>query len=331
MPEFYEVLYNEDGTVKSRKNLEAAAPARIKKRTFDNINKAPAASIILTPNTEFSDMYLSEITRGCGRHCRFCMAGYIYLPPRNLGIDEAKECALRLLDPEYQRILEAGTAPDYKSQLQELIQSKHQRAPDYTLVRASGPGGQNVNKVATAAQLRFDVEASPSLPPDVKARLRKLGGRRVTSTGILIIEARRYRTQSAAGRSRIPADDAGELRDRVGAGQHLGSLQCHLERPARAIPPPGGKRRVGHRCAGALLLLGGGGAAVVRPDVPRDQREAERAGGGGGARADVAQGGAKKRGTDARDALDGGQGTIEGRKRAWAAGPSTSPGSSLPA
>ncbi len=89
VPEFYEVIYNEDGTVKSRKSLEKAAPARIKKRTFDNINKAPAASIILTPNTEFSDMYLSEVTRGCGRHCRFCMAGYIYLPPRNLGIDEA--------------------------------------------------------------------------------------------------------------------------------------------------------------------------------------------------------------------------------------------------
>jgi ribosome-associated protein len=64
-------------------------------------------------------------------------------------------------------------------------------------VRASGPGGQNVNKVASAAQLRFDVDASPNLPAEVKARLRKLGGRRVTSTGVLIIEARRYRTQEA--------------------------------------------------------------------------------------------------------------------------------------
>ncbi len=55
------------------------------------------------------------------------------------GINEAKECALRLLDPEYQRIIETGTAPDYKSQLQELIQSKKQRAPEYKLMRASGP------------------------------------------------------------------------------------------------------------------------------------------------------------------------------------------------
>jgi ribosome-associated protein len=62
-------------------------------------------------------------------------------------------------------------------------------------VRASGPGGQNVNKVASAAQLRFDVHNSPSLEPDVKERLIKLAGSRMTDDGVLIIEARRYRTQ----------------------------------------------------------------------------------------------------------------------------------------
>jgi radical SAM family uncharacterized protein len=93
VPEFYDVLYNEDRTIKDRKSREAAAPDRVKKRTFNNMNKTPAASVILTPNTEFSDMYLSEITRGCGRHCRFCMAGSLYLPPRNLGLNEAKEQA----------------------------------------------------------------------------------------------------------------------------------------------------------------------------------------------------------------------------------------------
>ncbi|MDR3576899.1 MAG: alternative ribosome rescue aminoacyl-tRNA hydrolase ArfB [Anaerolineaceae bacterium] len=62
-------------------------------------------------------------------------------------------------------------------------------------VRSSGPGGQNVNKVATAAQLRFDVRSSPSLDPDVKERLIHLAGSRVTEDGILIIEAKRYRTQ----------------------------------------------------------------------------------------------------------------------------------------
>ncbi len=62
-------------------------------------------------------------------------------------------------------------------------------------IRGSGPGGQNVNKVATAAQLRFDVLNSPSLAADVKMRLVKLAGKRMTETGVLVIEAGRFRTQ----------------------------------------------------------------------------------------------------------------------------------------
>jgi ribosome-associated protein len=92
---------------------------------------------------------------------------------------------------------------------------------DWRFVRSSGPGGQNVNKVATAVELRFDVAGSRTLPDEIKARLKRLAGRRLSADGILVIDAQRFRSQA---------------RNRQDALERLTALlEKAAQRPARRI------------------------------------------------------------------------------------------------
>lgn len=156
VPRFYEPQYSETGTINDLK-VSAGVPAKIERRWVKQLDKYPAHTVITTPDTEFAGMYLVEVARGCGRHCRFCMAGYCYRRPRNRPLTQIAE-QIAAAGNSCGRIGLMGAAISDYPEIDRLCR----------LIRSWGLG-------LSAASLRAD-----SLTPDLVKALAESGQKTIT-------------------------------------------------------------------------------------------------------------------------------------------------------
>ncbi len=131
-PRFYAVRYNRENRIESFKPVDPVFPAKIKSRHVGNINVFETCETILTPQTEFSDMFLTEVSRGCARGCLFCAAGYVYRPARFRGLDGLAPTVERGLQAKG-RVGLLGTAVSDHPGLRTLCRSILERGGTFSI------------------------------------------------------------------------------------------------------------------------------------------------------------------------------------------------------
>lgn len=174
VPRFYEPIYNEDGTL-SEFVPQADVPKVITRQWVHNLDGTQGETVVMTPDTEFGKLYLIEVARGCGRHCRFCMAGYSFRNPRVRSLEEVKSSVLRA-KPHMNKVGLMGAAISDYPWIDEL--SAFIREQDMTLSVASLRADSLTDGLASA--LADSGQKTITLAPE--AATRKL--RQVINKGI---------------------------------------------------------------------------------------------------------------------------------------------------
>jgi len=180
IPRFYHIEYDSEGRV-SRIATKRDVPLPVERRWIDDLSRYSTVSSIITYNTEFSSMYLVEITRGCPHGCRFCAAGYCYLPPRMRSLEQILELCQRGLKITSRIGLIGSAVSDYP-QLEELYRELLELGAQVSLasLRADSLTEELISLLAESGQRTITLAAETG-----SDRLRKAIGKRMETERLL--------------------------------------------------------------------------------------------------------------------------------------------------